>query len=318
MAAGVGDEDDVPARDLAVRAAWMSLVGGLTQDQIARELGISRQRAQRLYARAQSEGLVRVRIEHPVAECLELERALKSRFHLSRARVSPSIGPQSDVLPGLAAFAAPALERIFQADVPSVVALGTGRTLRMVIDRMLSLDGSQHKLVSLIGNVAPDGSGSFYEVIFRLAEKTNAPHYPMSAPVFSTSLDERDLYRSLPHVSATMALARSADLAIVGIGQMDETAPLLVDRFISHDDLRELMDAGAVGEICGQVFDGQGNLIDHPVNDWSVGIVVPGGQVPLHCIAGGPSKLAALRAALAGNLLDALTTDETTARALLG
>ena len=40
--------------DQAVRAAWLSWVGGLTQDEIAREMGGSRQTAQRLVAQAKA------------------------------------------------------------------------------------------------------------------------------------------------------------------------------------------------------------------------------------------------------------------------
>ena len=39
-------EDDTPQDDLAARAGWLYYVGGMRQDQIAEELGISRQRAQ--------------------------------------------------------------------------------------------------------------------------------------------------------------------------------------------------------------------------------------------------------------------------------
>ena len=43
-------EPEPKQNDEAARAGWLSYVGGLTQDQIAQELGVSRQRAQRLVA----------------------------------------------------------------------------------------------------------------------------------------------------------------------------------------------------------------------------------------------------------------------------
>lgn len=310
-------ENDLSPRDLAARAAWLSFVGGLTQDQIAAELGISRQRVQRLVARAAAEGLIRVRIDHPIAECLELERALKARFGLESAWVSPDVGRGADPLAGLAPFAAPVIERIFLGDKVRSIAVGTGRTLRMVVEHMQSIDGSRHKLVSLIGNVAPDGSASFYEVIMRLAEKTAAPHYQMSIPVVARSPEELELFRSLPHVRATRALAVAADLAIVGIGQMGLDAPLLVDGFITPAEQAELAAAGAVGEMLGNIFDREGVYLDHPINRRIVGVRVPTAGMSVLCIAGGPAKLLPLRAALAGKLLSGLITDETTAKSLL-
>lgn len=304
-------------RDLAARAAWLSFVGGLTQDQIALELGISRQRVQRLVARAQADGLVRVRIDHPIADCLELERDLKQAFGLDAAWVSPALGPAADAVTGLAPFAAPILERIFHDEAARVFALGTGRTLRSVVEHVQAMDGARHKLVSLIGNVAPDGSATLYEVIVRLAEKLSAPHYPLSIPLVSRSAEESDLYRSLPHVRTARALAEAADLAIVGLGQMTRDAPLLMDGFISGVEHDALVAAGAVGELGGHTFDAEGRFVEHPMNQRIVGIRVPVNDVPVLCICGGPSKITPLRAALSGGLIDKLVTDERTARALL-
>lgn len=316
MARSNGDDADHATRDLAARAAWMSYVGGLTQDQIAQELGISRQRAQRLVARAVAEGLMRVRIDHPIAECLELERGLKVRFGLDDARVAPETHAE-DPLAGLAPFAARLVERYFLAEKPQTIALGTGRTLRMVVKNMQSVDGSRHKLVSLIGNVAPDGSASFYEVIMRLAEKTSAKHYPMSVPVVARSMDEVALYHSLPHVQVSRALAESADLAIVGIGQMGDDAPLLLDGFITASEHAELQAAGAGGEMVGHVFDRSGAFIDHPVCRRMLGVRLFERETPVVCVGAGAKKLPALRAALTGKLLSGLITDQSTAAALL-
>lgn len=314
---GFVEDGDVSPRDLAARAAWLSFVGGMTQDQIAQELGISRQRAQRLVARASAEGLIRVRIDHPIARCLELERDLKERFGLEAAWVSPGIGSGADPLIGLAPFVAPVLERFFEESQPKTFALGTGRTLKTVVEHLRTVDGAHHKLVSLIGNVAPDGSASFYEVIMRFAEKTRAKHYPMSAPVSARDDAELSLYQSLPHVKASRALANSADLAIVGIGQMGDDAPLYVDGFLTADELTDLRAAGGVGEICGHIYDGEGRYLDHPVNHRMVGVQVPVNGMPVYCVAAGETKLPALRAALSGGLLTGVFTDERTARDLI-
>jgi DNA-binding transcriptional regulator LsrR (DeoR family) len=311
------DEGESSPLDLAARAAWMSFVGGLTQDQIAHELGISRQRAQRLVSRAAAEGLIHVRIDHPIAACLELERSLKARYGLASAHVAPWPGGSGDALNALAPFAAPICERLFATETSRIIALGTGRTLRTVVEHMQSLDGARHKLVSLIGNVAPDGSASFYEVIMRLAEKTKAPHYPMAIPVIARDPEEVELYHSLPHVRSTRELAMTADIALVGLGQMGEGAPLRADGFITAEEHEDLQAAGAVGEICGHIFDAHGQFLDHPVCRRVVGLRVPVNGMPVLCLAPGSSKLPALRAALAGGLITSLVTDEISAKSLL-
>ncbi len=56
----VTDEGDL---DLAARAAWHSRIGGYTQSDIARRLGVSRAREHRLIALARDSGLVKVFVE---------------------------------------------------------------------------------------------------------------------------------------------------------------------------------------------------------------------------------------------------------------
>lgn len=311
------DEKDVSPRDYAARAAWLSFVGGYTQDQIAAELGISRQRAQRLIARASAEGLIRIRINHPIAACLELERKLKARFELDGALVSPSIGAANSPLEGLATFAAPFLERLFQAPDARTFAVGTGRTISAVVEHMQPVDGSHHKLVALNGNIFQDGSATAYEVIVRLSEKTSAQQYPLGIPVIARTQGEWELYMALPHVKATRALAEAADTAVVGLGQMGDDAPLFVDGYITADELVELQAAGAAGEIVGYVFDANGQYLDHPVSNRNMGVRVPVNGMKVCCIVTGPTKLVALRAALKGGLISQLVTDEATAKSLI-
>jgi DNA-binding transcriptional regulator LsrR (DeoR family) len=59
------------------------LIAGKTQEEITVKLGVSRQSAQRLVSLAISEGLVKVRLDHPIANCLELTERLKAAFVLN-------------------------------------------------------------------------------------------------------------------------------------------------------------------------------------------------------------------------------------------
>ena len=96
--------------DDAARAGWLYYVGGMTQDQIATDLGVSRQRAQRLVSRAMAEGLIHVRLEHRLGGCMRLEAELRRRFDLRLARVAPALGPGSDQTRAIA----PRRRRVFE------------------------------------------------------------------------------------------------------------------------------------------------------------------------------------------------------------
>mgnify|MGYP003607488044 CR=1 FL=1 len=311
------DSDPSP-QDEAARAGWLSYVGGLTQDQIAAELGISRQRAQRLVSRAREEGLIHVRLHHRIGACLDLETALKDRFGLQRARVMPSLGQGADPVRAIAPAAAAELERFLNMETPLTIALGTGRALRGMVDAMEAMDAPRHRLVSLIGNIAPDGSASFFDVVMRLADKVQAPHYPMPVPVISPTPEENAAFHALGPIRKVVELAQTADVVFVGVGQMSDDAPLLKDGFVTRSELDEMQAAGATGEVAGWVFDSEGEYLDVGTNRRTGGVrVAPGLERPSVGIAAGASKIPAIRAALKSRIINGLVTDEPTAAALL-
>jgi DNA-binding transcriptional regulator LsrR (DeoR family) len=312
-------EPEPSLHDEAARAGWLYYVGGLTQDQIARELGVSRQRAQRLVSRAVAEGLIHVRLNHRIGACLDLEQGLIHRFGMTRCRVAPDLGAGGDTVRSIAPAAAAELERFLRMEDPSVVALGTGRALRGMVDAMEDgIVAEQHRLVSLIGNIAPDGSASFFDVVMRLADKVHAPHYPMLVPVISPTPEENAAFHALPPVRKVVDLARKADVVFVGVGQMSNDAPLLKDGFVSREELDEMQAAGAVGEVAGWVYDREGRYLDLGTNRRTGGIrVEPGLERPAIGIAAGATKVVAIKGALQARIINGLVTDESTARALL-
>jgi DNA-binding transcriptional regulator LsrR (DeoR family) len=311
--------DNEPSlHDEAARAGWLYYVGGMTQDQIATELGVSRQRAQRLVSRAMAEGLIQVRLNHRIGTCLDLEAALTDKYGLIRCRVVPTLGSGVDAVRATSPAAAAELERVLRMPEPKVIALGTGRSMRGMVDSLEPMEAEQHRLVSLIGNIAPDGSASFFDVVMRIADKVRAPHYPMPVPVVSTTAAEKDAFHALPPVRKVVDLARAADVIFVGVGQMSSDAPLLADGFVTQADLDEMQAAGAVGEVAGWVFDSAGEYLEVGTNQRTGGIrVAQKLDRPAIGIAAGIPKVAAISAALQSRIINGLITDEATASAIL-
>jgi DNA-binding transcriptional regulator LsrR (DeoR family) len=310
------DPEPTPTDD-AARAGWLYYVGGMTQDQIATEMGVSRQRAQRLVSRAMAEGLIQVRLNHKIGACLDLESELSTRFGMTRCRVSPNVGA-GDPNRAIGPAAAMELERFLRMTEPLVVALGTGRALRSMVDAITPIDADQHRLVSLIGNIAPDGSASYFDVVMRISDKVRAPHYPMPVPVISPTPEENAAFHALAPVKKVVDLARAADVIFVGVGQMSSDAPLRADGFVSQSELIEMQAAGAVGEVAGWVYDSAGNYLDVGTNRRTGGVRVER-NLPRPClgIAAGASKVPAIAGALKARIINGLVTDDLTARALL-
>lgn len=309
---------DTTSLDEAARAGWLYYVGGKTQDQIARDLGISRQRAQRLVSKAVSEGLIHMRLDHKTAACLDLEARLIAKFNLKFARVAIGLGEGADPVGSVAPAAAAEIERVLSQSEPQIVGLGTGRMLRAAAEGLRTMECPQHKLVSLIGNISPDGTASFFDVIMRIAAKVQAPHFPMPLPVIASTMEERAAFLALAPVQRARDLAKSATVAFVGVGEMTGTPPLLKDGFLSREELAAMQAQGAVGEICASAYNAEGKYLAADLNARVTGVkVVSDNDALVVGVAAGPAKVNALDAALKGRILNALVTDEATALALL-
>lgn len=304
--------------DDAARAGWLYYVAGKTQDEIAKKLNISRQSAQRMVALSVSKGLIKVRLDHPIAKCMDLSAKLKNRFGLKMCDVVPGDASDPSSTLGLAQAGAAEIERQLKTSTPKIVAMGTGRVLRACVDELAMIDCPQHKIVALLGNMALDGSASPYDVVVRMAEHTNGKHYPMPLPVLPRSRAEKEQLQTQHNIASNLALAAKADVTFVGIGSLGVNCPLFLDGFITEQEQNELQDKGAVGEIISWTYDRYGKLLDCAVNDRVASTPLKvNSDNPVIGIAAGQEKIIAILGAVRSKMINGLITNEYTAEALL-
>ncbi|MGI9500055.1 MAG: sugar-binding transcriptional regulator, partial [Geminicoccaceae bacterium] len=204
------------------------------------------------------------------------------------------------------------------AKAPTIIAVGTGRTLRAAVNEMDTFDRPEHKIISLVGNMAADGSASPYEVAMRLADKIGAQRYPMPAPVLTETAEERKALLSQRSFTVLRELRAQARASFVGIGELTWQSPLHKDGFVNDTEIAALIEAGAVGEIVGWPFDAGGRPMETTIHDRVASLELERPPKRLTVVAGcGPQKVEPLKAALAGGLLSALITDDATANELL-
>ncbi|KQV38154.1 MULTISPECIES: sugar-binding transcriptional regulator [unclassified Rhizobium] len=304
--------------DDAARAGWLYYVAGRTQDEIAATMGISRQSAQRLVSLAMAERLIKVRLDHPIAACLELGQRLREKYDLRHVDVVPSDPGSSSTTVGIAEAGAAEIERWLKSAEPLVLAIGTGRTLKAAIDQLPAMDCPQHRIVSLTGNIGLDGSAAYYNVIFSMADAVKARHFPMPLPVLVSSAEERALLHNQLLVKSALQLGAEANVAFVGVGELGDKAPICEDGFLAKDEMLKLMAEGAAGEICGWMFDHDGKLLEGSINERVASVPLPSRDTAAVIgMAKGERKRAALAAALKGRIINGLITDESTASFLL-
>ena len=315
MAAERRDEAD-DERALAARAAWLYHAGGLTQAAVARALGVNDVKAHRLLARAARDGTVRVLVEGSIGGCIELEDGLRARFGLATCRVVPELGEAGLPLRAIGQAGAAFLRGVLEGARNAVVGVGHGRSLAACVQYLPRLTAPGLRLVSLLGGLPRLRTANPYEMIHLFAERTGADAWLVPVPFFANAAAERTVLAAQRGVAEAFALAREAQLCLVGIGEVSDGAFLLLSDAVSAADAQALRAGGAVGEMLGRYFDADGQLVRTELHARVVAAPLET-LSGLTAIAGGVAKQAAILAVLRSGLLDGLITDDTTARFLL-
>lgn len=305
--------------EMQARIAWLYYVGNLTQQDIAKKVGISRPTVQRLLNLAVESGIVQVKINHTAAHCMDLAQRLKRRFRLTECEVAPL---EDDQTTSVERFITMTSSRFLGQTLRTAgiggIALGTGRAVSAMCHAVSRHHLDDFKVLSLAGTIATDGSFNRYDASLILADKMDGKYFMLSLPLFAESEDDRAYWYNTRTYQRQLANYAQCHTAFIGIGSIDAACSLVLDGFITPDTARELMQQGAVGDVLGWVLDGDGAPLAHPLNRRITSFRQEVLKTrPVIGVAGGERKHAAIRAVLRGGWLNGLITDQKTAEYLL-
>ncbi|MCS6964719.1 sugar-binding transcriptional regulator [Thermoflexus sp.] len=304
---------------LAEIASWY-YEDGLDQAAIARRLGCSRSMVSRYLKEARARGLVEVRIRHPLKTDPQLAKALQSVFPLREARVlaDPPLDSRL-LLRRLGELGARGLQEQLRPGVRIGVSWGTA--VYEVVRAMPELPVRGAQVIQIIGAL---GSGDPMidgpELARWLAEKLEASVRHLHAPLLVESEAVAQALQQERAIAETLAVARQVHVALIGIGSVDpRLSSLRRAGYLTEAELEALRAAGAVGDVLARALDGEGNLLDLPLNRRVVGLEPEAlRRIPtVIAVAGGVAKAPAIRAALRGGYVDVLVTDAEAAAAVL-
>lgn len=319
---GGRDPVDSGEEDLITRIAWLYYLQKMTQAQIADQLSLSRQRVQRLLERARDLEIIRFTLKHPHSNLLGIEARMKERLGLQDAVVVPNVTTSKDQLrQAFAKAGASYLERRLGAMRNYTLGIGWGNTTAYLADFFESQQaGGKVEVVSLIGNLMLNVSMNPYLMGEKIARKLGAPFYNIWAPAIAQTKDSAEVFKAEPWINRVLDIGRRSDVILISIGEASRSASLFRMGYLPATDLQRLINKGAVGDILSRFFDAEGRVIDDEVHDRVV-------SVPLETllerkklvigVAGGASKVPAIRAALKKRYINVLITDERTADELL-
>ncbi|MGV0794397.1 sugar-binding transcriptional regulator [Mycolicibacterium sp. XJ1819] len=263
---------------LALRAASLYYLDGLTQAEVAARLGVSRPTAGRLLARAKANGLVRIEVVVPPDQRdrlhAEEETALEAAFGLTEAVVVGGSVDDAGSLEDAAAWAplGRAAARLLTRRLKPTDTLGFtwGPEVVAVATALPSGAATCRAVVQLDGAISTVNyqTGTEY-VLGRCAEQLQARVIRLAAPLYADPATVSSLHAD-SMISRALEAGRTAEAMIFGVGAVSTSTTLFEGSFLDTRMLRSLSRQGAVGEIGGRFFAADGAVLDTELADRAV------------------------------------------------
>jgi DNA-binding transcriptional regulator LsrR (DeoR family) len=232
---------------LLAQVASMYYEQEMTQNEIGAQLGLSRVKVYRLLKKAKENHVVEIRIKWPIERNKQLEQFLKQHFGLKEAFVLKTTSSNNDapLLSRLGIFGAQYLEQTLEDGM--TLAICMGRSTYEVIQAISPDFQSQVCVAQATGSIPFSIQELDSRALARqVAEKLGGEVSYLSSPLIADNVEAANVLRNLQDIKSTLTTASHADVALVGIGNLDPR----FSSFVKTDEelINKAVDYHAPGE----------------------------------------------------------------------
>ena len=309
---------DKDCDDLAIIAevASMYYENDIPQNMIAKKMFFSRSKVSRLLKKAREKEIVEIIIKYPLERVFALEKEICETFGLDNAIVIknyPEHNSTENRLKRLGKIAAEYLDELLVEG--DTVGLAWGRTLAQMVNEMKPKHEKNIRVIQLTG-AAADGYNAMLDspyLVRKMAEKYQGTYSQIYAPLFvENAIVKKSLIKEVI-ISKALNEAKNAKYIVTGIADFsmgDSTVSWA--GYLTPAKKEDLIKKGAVGFMCGHFLNRYGNKILDDVENNLIGVTLEDLKKAPHVIAvsGGVDKTMATIAALRGQYVNCLITDE--------
>jgi deoxyribonucleoside regulator len=311
---------DEQRHELLANIASMYYEAEKSQNEIAKELGLSRVKVYRLLKEAREEQVVKIVIDWPIERDNQIENRLAQVFRLKKALVLKTTSSDNmGSLRRLGQMAARYLELILEDGMTLSVCLG--RSTFEVINAVRPGFHSHINVSQAMGSIPFAIQDMDSSALARqLALKLGGQVYYLSSPLMANTPEEADVLRRQRLIAHTLNISRSANILLLGVGSLDpEKSRFAQLDIISTENMKALESEGAVGDIGGQFYNLSGELHPCVYNQCMIGLTMEEmKRIPnTIAVAAGVYKAKAILGGLRTGVIDGLCTDSQTAKEVL-
>jgi len=292
----------------------------LSQDEISSNLRISKSAVSRLLKEGRDKGIVTFHIKNYEDRLNSLEEKLEQFFKLKEAVVvsDEEITSEEYIKKKVAKAAAVLLQRRIREN--DTIAVSWGTTLAEVVKAINPPSHLNVDIVPLLGGIDITGRDIHSNEIARQASKAfKGKYYVLNAPVFVNNLLAKKTFEKENNIKAVIDKAKSADIAVVGIGSPKQSSTMIKRGYFSPKEFFKLTDKSVVGDICTNFYDIQGNILNLSLHNKMIGLGLKElKHIPIVIgVAYGEDKKEAILGALRGGHVNIIVTNKGVAEYLI-
>jgi len=306
---------------MIVKVATLYYKDGLTQEEIANKIKISKYQVNRILKRAIDTGVIQITINDSLTNISEFEDKLEKKFNLRRAIVVENFGLSDKELKAKMGQAASnyLLEIIKNNDI---IGVAWGTTVNEIITHLPKKINKNVEIVQVTGGVHQLSVNlNCQDIARRLAAIFGVEPHLIYAPATVGSQKLHDLLLNEPSIKKTFEYFDRITITLTGIGAI---FPKINSSFIetgsfSNDEFEKLKENNTVGDVFSHFFDINGKISNPEIDKRMITISTENLlKIPyLIGIAGGEAKAEAILGALRGKYINILITDSKAAAKIL-
>ena len=301
-------------RNVYTKIAYWYYILGLTQDEIAKRLGLTRQKVNQLINNLKEQEIVHITVRGFEEENAALECAIEEQYGLKECIAVADYGEQETAIYKVALMAAQYLENIIKNG--DTIGISWGRTLSMIVDQLKFSHKPDCKVISLLGALNMTQRISKTDELARnFANKLDCPSVMLYAPLIVEHPQTKDWLMKEGHIRQSFDQMKNCDLAVLGIGTLTADTSVYGREVLSKEALPE----GFVGDIATNLVRADGSYDSNPLKDrlMAADMEILKAIPNTIAVASGAEKCEAIRGVLRSGCIDTLIIDETTAKLLL-
>ncbi|MGO5052931.1 sugar-binding transcriptional regulator [Lachnospiraceae bacterium LCP25S3_G4] len=298
------------------RVAYYYYKIGLTQEDIAKKMNMSRQRVNRIIRDCAEVGIVEINITGLNQSNIELEASLEKKYQLKGVRVIENV-IEEDIHKDLGIAAGQYLESIICDG--DVVGFSRGRSTSALVDYMPQIRKNNLTVTQLLGSENKDSRHiGVDDIVYRFSEKLQASATMLYAPVIVQDETLKGSIMKEEFFVEAYNVVKACSIAIVGIGTAQSQWKHMTGLYESDMKEQDGWGERVSGEVATHFFDQEGNPVIPPFRERIIAITLEDYfKIPIRIgVAGEITKASAIKAALKGGYINVLVTDLETARIL--